>query len=134
MLVPACVSENCLFSEVLILFLLKLTWFPSSAFLVGLCCANDDKQQERSPSVIVIGGGMAGIAAARALQDASFQVLKFFCFPLLNIHTFVLVNLFICINCTFICQVILLESRERPGGRIHTDYSFGFPVDLGASW
>ena len=77
---------------------------------------------------------MAGIAAARALQDASFQVLKFFCFPLLNIHTFVLVNLFICINCTFICQVILLESRERPGGRIHTDYSFGFPVDLGASW
>ncbi|KAL5126455.1 putative polyamine oxidase 2 [Glycine soja] len=69
----------------------------------GLCCANDDKQQERSPSVIVIGGGMAGIAAARALQDASFQV-------------------------------ILLESRERLGGRIHTDYSFGFPVDLGASW
>ncbi|KHN38359.1 Putative polyamine oxidase 2 [Glycine soja] len=89
--------------EVLILFLLKLTRFPSSTFLVGLCCANDDKQQERSPSVIVIGGGMAGIAAARALQDASFQV-------------------------------ILLESRERPGGRIHTDYSFGFPVDLGASW
>ena len=27
-----------------------------------------------SPSVIVIGGGMAGIAAARALHDASFQV------------------------------------------------------------
>jgi len=32
--------------------------------------------QERSPSVIVIGGGMAGIAAARALQDASFQVFE----------------------------------------------------------
>nr|KYP73321.1 putative polyamine oxidase 2 [Cajanus cajan] len=46
---------------------------------------------------------MAGIAAARALYDASFQV-------------------------------VLLESRERLGGRIHTDYSFGFPVDLGASW
>ncbi|XP_014490316.1 probable polyamine oxidase 2 isoform X3 [Vigna radiata var. radiata] len=46
---------------------------------------------------------MAGIAAARALHDASFQV-------------------------------VLLESRERIGGRIHTDYSFGFPVDLGASW
>lgn len=27
-----------------------------------------------SPSVIVIGGGMAGISAARALHDASFQV------------------------------------------------------------
>ncbi|KAL8201481.1 hypothetical protein R6Q57_012820 [Mikania cordata] len=56
-----------------------------------------------SPSVIVIGGGLAGIAAARALHDASFQVL-------------------------------LLESRERIGGRVCTDYSFGFPVDLGASW
>lgn len=31
-------------------------------------------------------------------------------------------------------QVTLLESRDRLGGRIHTDYSFGFPVDLGASW
>lgn len=28
----------------------------------------------RSPSVIVIGGGIAGVAAARALHDASFQV------------------------------------------------------------
>ncbi|XP_061346789.1 polyamine oxidase 2-like isoform X1 [Gastrolobium bilobum] len=69
----------------------------------GLCYGNVKRQQERSPSVIVIGGGMAGIAAARALHDASFQV-------------------------------VLLESRERVGGRIHTDYSFGFPVDLGASW
>ena len=31
-------------------------------------------------------------------------------------------------------QVVLLESRDRIGGRVHTDYSFGFPVDLGASW
>lgn len=51
----------------------------------------------------MIGGGIAGLAAARALQDASFKV-------------------------------VLLESRDRLGGRIHTDYSFGFPVDLGASW
>ncbi|KAK4278912.1 hypothetical protein QN277_016687 [Acacia crassicarpa] len=69
----------------------------------ALCYANGNKQQERSPSVIVIGGGMAGVTAARALHDASFQV-------------------------------VLLESRERLGGRIHTNYSFGFPVDLGASW
>ncbi|KAL2248501.1 UNVERIFIED_CONTAM: Polyamine oxidase 2 [Sesamum indicum] len=68
-----------------------------------------DRQLQRgrrptgSPSVIVIGAGFAGIAAARALHDASFQV-------------------------------ILLESRDRIGGRVHTDYSFGFPVDLGASW
>jgi len=46
------------------------------SFLVGLCCANVEKQQGRSPSVIVIGGGMAGIAAARALHDASFQVFR----------------------------------------------------------
>jgi len=46
---------------------------------------------------------MAGISAARTLQDASFQV-------------------------------VVLESRDRIGGRVHTDYSFGFPVDLGASW
>ncbi|KAI5433255.1 Polyamine oxidase 2 [Lathyrus oleraceus] len=70
---------------------------------VGFFYANFDQQSVRSPSVIVIGGGMAGIAAARALHDASFQV-------------------------------VLLESRDRVGGRIHTDYSFGFPVDLGASW
>ncbi|XP_035548449.1 polyamine oxidase 3-like [Juglans regia] len=64
----------------------------------GLC-----SNVERKPSVIVIGGGMAGIAAARALHDASFQV-------------------------------VLLESRDRIGGRVYTDYTFGFPVDLGASW
>ncbi|KAK2978032.1 hypothetical protein RJ640_028714 [Escallonia rubra] len=69
----------------------------------ALCYSNIERRHVASPSVIVIGGGFAGIAAAVALQDASFQV-------------------------------ILLESRDRIGGRVHTDYSFGFPVDLGASW
>ncbi|RDX79746.1 putative polyamine oxidase 2, partial [Mucuna pruriens] len=78
-------------------------FFNFPPFVIALCYGDNSKQQERSPSVIVIGAGMAGIAAARALHDASFQV-------------------------------VLLESRERIGGRIHTDYSFGFPVDLGASW
>lgn len=41
------------------------------------------------------------------------------------------ISLFVTNN---IDQVTLLESRDRLGGRIHTDYSFGFPVDLGASW
>lgn len=31
-------------------------------------------------------------------------------------------------------RVVLLEARERVGGRMHTDRSAGFPVDLGASW
>ena len=43
---------------------------------VALCHGNFNRRQERSPSVIVIGGGMAGVAAARALHDASFQVFK----------------------------------------------------------
>ncbi|GMY12789.1 probable polyamine oxidase 4 [Fagus crenata] len=60
-------------------------------------------QRQQLPSVIVIGGGISGVAAARVLYDASFKV-------------------------------ILLESRDRLGGRIHTDYSFDCPVDLGASW
>ncbi|XP_030482890.2 polyamine oxidase 2 isoform X3 [Cannabis sativa] len=68
-----------------------------------LCDSNMGGTKTRSPSVIVIGAGMGGLAAARALHDASFQV-------------------------------VVLESRDRLGGRVHTDYSFGFPVDLGASW
>ncbi|KAH1196808.1 putative polyamine oxidase 4 [Glycine max] len=55
------------------------------------------------PSVIVIGAGISGLAAARSLYDASFKVT-------------------------------VLESRDRLGGRIHTDFSFGCPVDMGASW
>lgn len=34
----------------------------------------------------------------------------------------------------FFFQVVVLESRDRIGGRVYTDYSFGFPIDLGASW
>ncbi|KAI4330780.1 hypothetical protein MLD38_029033 [Melastoma candidum] len=69
----------------------------------AFCSSSYETSQIRSPSVIVVGGGIAGLAAARALHDASFQVL-------------------------------VLESRNRIGGRIHTDYSCGFPIDLGASW
>ena len=31
-------------------------------------------------------------------------------------------------------QVTVLESRDRVGGRVCTDYTLGFPIDLGASW
>lgn len=67
------------------------------------CFSSVGGKKVASPSVIVIGGGFAGLAAARTLHDASLQV-------------------------------VVLESRDRIGGRVHTDYSFGFPVDLGASW
>ncbi|MQL87743.1 hypothetical protein Taro_020294 [Colocasia esculenta] len=70
---------------------------------VGGAFISHIERQEIPPSVIVIGGGISGIAAARALCNASFKVT-------------------------------LLESRNRLGGRVHTDYSFGCPVDMGASW
>ena len=56
-----------------------------------------------SASVGVIGAGAAGIAAARQLVDAGFDV-------------------------------VVYEARQRIGGRVHTDMSFGVPVDLGGSW
>uniref|UniRef100_A0A453S8X9 Amine oxidase domain-containing protein n=1 Tax=Aegilops tauschii subsp. strangulata TaxID=200361 RepID=A0A453S8X9_AEGTS len=31
-------------------------------------------------------------------------------------------------------QVTVLESRDRIGGHVHMDYSFGCPIDMGASW
>ncbi|KAJ4785232.1 hypothetical protein LUZ62_036478 [Rhynchospora pubera] len=62
-----------------------------------------ERQQASPPSVIVIGAGIAGIAAARSLSNAAFKVT-------------------------------VLESRDRIGGRVNTDYSFGCPIDMGASW
>ncbi|XP_020249763.1 probable polyamine oxidase 4 [Asparagus officinalis] len=73
------------------------------SFLSHIELSHFERQQASPPSVIVIGGGISGIAAARALSNASFRVT-------------------------------LLESRSRIGGRVDTDYSFGCPVDMGASW
>ena len=53
--------------------------------------------------VAVIGGGAAGIAAARRLRDAGVDCL-------------------------------LLEARDRLGGRLFTDTRSGYPLDLGAGW
>ncbi len=53
--------------------------------------------------VLVIGAGVAGLAAARTLAAANRSVL-------------------------------VVEARERIGGRAVTDTTFGFPVDLGAQW
>ncbi|KAL6521391.1 putative polyamine oxidase 4 [Orobanche gracilis] len=75
----------------------------SSKFIDGIYASLGERQHKDLPSVIVVGGGISGIAAAHMLQNASFKVT-------------------------------LLESQDRIGGRIHTDYSFGCPVDMGASW
>lgn len=57
----------------------------------------------RHAKVIVIGAGIAGLAAARTLTDKNVDV-------------------------------IILEARNRIGGRIWTDSALGAPLDLGASW
>jgi monoamine oxidase len=58
----------------------------------------------RPPTVIVVGAGMSGLAAAHDLVEKGFEV-------------------------------IVLEARDRIGGRIFTDNErFGYPIDLGASW
>jgi len=53
--------------------------------------------------VVVVGGGAAGIAAARRLRDAA-------------------------VNC------LLVEARERLGGRAWTVSDSGFALDLGCGW
>ena len=55
-------------------------------------------------SIIVIGAGAAGLAAAQFLRNQRQEV-------------------------------IVLEARDRIGGRVHTDYDFApFPVELGAEY
>lgn len=57
--------------------------------------------------IIIIGGGMAGVGAARWLIDN-------------DIHH----NL----------DIVILEARDRVGGRIHTTFDYNCPIDLGAAW
>jgi monoamine oxidase len=54
-------------------------------------------------AVVVVGGGAAGVAAARRLHDLSVDVL-------------------------------LVEARQRLGGRAWTKNSSGYPLDLGCGW
>lgn len=58
----------------------------------------------RDKKIVIIGAGIAGLAAAQSFKKHGFE------------------------------DVIVLEGRDRVGGRIWTDKSIGMPVDLGASW
>ncbi len=58
--------------------------------------------------MLVLGAGMAGLAAARRLvDDFGYRAPG---------------------------QVIVLEARNRTGGRIHSSTDLGTPIDLGATW
>ena len=62
----------------------------------------------RNFRVVIVGAGISGLAAAQRLRN-DFGLTR----P---------------------GQVIVLESRDRIGGRIHTDFSMGTPIELGANW
>ena len=64
---------------------------------------NSTDSKGTSADVLVIGAGMAGLAAARDLQKAGKKV-------------------------------IVLEGRQRIGGRIWTTQVGGLTIDFGASW
>ncbi|XP_035550790.1 polyamine oxidase 5-like isoform X2 [Juglans regia] len=71
-------------------------------WLICTFASHIKRQQGSKASVIIIGNGISGVAAAHILNDASFKV-------------------------------ILLESKDIFGSRIHTDYSFRCLVEMGAS-
>lgn len=85
--------------------------FAAGSKLVGYQPARASRMKLQGTSsnktdyqVIVIGAGAAGLAAARYLQDARYEVL-------------------------------VLEARDRIGGRVQTDYSFAsHPIELGAEY
>ena len=82
------------------------TQYPSTttgAYLCGRHAVRSLLDRRDVRTAVVVGAGMAGAAAARALTDAG-------------------------------AQVTVLEARERIGGRIWSDRTWGVPVELGAAW
>ena len=76
-----------------------LQWAAATSLFPYVASARADKDYD----VIVLGGGVSGLGAAKWLKEKDYRVL-------------------------------VLEARNRVGGRVGTDRSLGFPVDLGASW
>jgi monoamine oxidase len=72
-------------------------------FLSTLAVGMATPVRAADPDVVIVGAGIAGLAAARALMAAHKSVL-------------------------------VLEARNRIGGRAFTDSTFGFPFDHGAQF
>jgi polyamine oxidase len=83
--------------------LLRTTGAVGAALALGGCGTGASRASARRREVIVIGAGMAGLAAARALVADDYDVL-------------------------------VLEGRDRIGGRTFTSDALGTPVDVGAAW
>jgi len=64
------------------------------------------EQKEREKTVVVVGAGAAGLQAANVLLESD---------------AFVSGRL----------NVIILEARDRVGGRMHVNRKWGLPFDLG---
>jgi monoamine oxidase len=80
--------------------------FCRLAVLLGssVFCGSSSMAASSSKTVLIVGAGMSGLAAAIDLKAAGYRV-------------------------------IILEGRDRIGGRVHTDTSLnGLTLDLGASW
>lgn len=63
-----------------------------------------DESAPLDHAVIIVGAGVAGLACASRLKELGIE------------------------------DVLILESRDRPGGRIHTVSASHGPLDLGAAW
>ncbi|MEL6615392.1 MAG: NAD(P)/FAD-dependent oxidoreductase, partial [Bacteroidota bacterium] len=64
-----------------------------------------ESARNRNESVLIVGAGIAGLAAAERLQERGYT------------------------------DVRILEARDRAGGRVWSSHAWdGAPVDLGASW
>lgn len=84
---------------------LGVAGFAPFASGIRLRGAAEPDAERRNRPVVIVGAGAAGLAAATELQASGFD------------------------------DVVLLEARDRIGGRIWTDTIGGdIPIDLGASW
>ncbi|SEI64373.1 Monoamine oxidase [Allopseudospirillum japonicum] len=85
-------------------FLQLLTLMFLGSHTKVIASQQESKTRKKSERIVIVGAGLAGLAAAKALQQAGHQVL-------------------------------VLEARERTGGRIWTSNQWlGMPLDLGATW